>query len=283
MLDFDTYKDIDGINFLNKKDRSPYFTNYEHIYPWTNENLRDFFDMFDVKEKKVLCPTSSGDHFLNLALEGATDITCFDINRLSKYYQELKIAFIKKLDYSDFKNILFSNSVYTCLITYFLKNGVQLKKDLKESVYEFWSNVVKQYEINSIMSRDVQVDAYWNNKYLLNEKNYYQLKNRLKTVKLRYLDCDIKNLHKITQEKYDYIFTSNIFYYLMKNGSHKGTFDDLINLIGKNGQIVQYSFMPNHTNDLYFEERRKLDAKILYRCNQDNYIENIYTYRRKND
>ena len=42
------------------------------------------------------------------------------------------------------------------------------------------------------MSHDVQVDAYWNNKYLLNEKNYYQLKNRLKNVKLRYLDCDIK-------------------------------------------------------------------------------------------
>ena len=231
----------------------------------------------------MLCPTSSGDHFLNLALEGATDITCFDINRLSKYYQELKIALIKKLDYSDFKNILFSNSVYTCLITYFFKNDVQLKKDLKESVYEFWSNVVKQYEINSIMSHDVQVDAYWNNKYLLNEKNYYQLKNRLKTVKLRYLDCDIKNLNKITQEKYDYIFTSNIFYYLMKSGSHKCTFNNLLNLIGKNGQIVQYSFMPNHTNDLYFEERRKLDAKVLYRCDQDNYIENIYTYRRRND
>lgn len=69
----------------------------------------------------------------------------------------------------------------------------------------------------------------------------------------------------------------------MKDGSHKGTFDDLINLIGKDGQIVQYSFMPNHTNDLYFEERRKHDAKILYRCEQDNYIENIYTYRRRND
>lgn len=283
MLGFDTDKDIDGINCLNKKDRSPYFTNYEHIYPWTNENLRYFFDMFDVKEKKVLCPTSSGDHFLNLALEGATDITCFDINRLSKYYQELKITLIKRLDYSDFENILFSNDVYTCLITYFLNNDVQFKKNLKESVYEFWSNVVKQYEINSIMSHDVQVDAYWNNKYLLNEKNYYQLKNRLKTVKLRYLDCDIKNLNKITHEKYDYIFTSNIFYYLMKNGSHKGTFDDLINLIGKEGQIVQYSFMPNHTNDSYFEERRKHDAKILYRCEQDNYIENIYTYRRRND
>lgn len=52
MLGFDTYKDIDGINCLNKKDRSTYFTDYEHIYPWTNENLRDFFDMFDVKEKK---------------------------------------------------------------------------------------------------------------------------------------------------------------------------------------------------------------------------------------
>ena len=283
MLGFDTYKDIDGINCLNKKDISPYFTNYEHIYPWTNENLRYFFDMFDVKEKKVLCPTSSGDHFLNLALEGATDITCFDINRLSKYYQELKITLIKRLDYSDFENILFSNDVYTCLITYFSNNDIQFKKALKESVYEFWSNVVKQYEINSIMSHDVQVDAYWNNKYLLNEKNYYQLKNRLKTVKLRYLDCDIKNLNKITHEKYDYIFTSNIFYYLMKDGSHKGTFDDLINLIGKDGQIVQYSFMPNHTNDLYFEERIKHDAKILYRCEQDNYIENIYTYRRRND
>lgn len=231
----------------------------------------------------MLCPTSSGDHFLNLALEGATDITCFDINRLSKYYQELKIALIKRLDYSDFENILLSNDIYTCLITYFSNNDVQFKKDLKESVYEFWSNVVKQYEINSIMSHDVQVDAYWNNKYLLNEKNYYQLKNRLKTVKLRYLDCDLKNLNKITHEKYDYIFTSNIFYYLMKDGSHKGTFDDLINLIGKDGQIVQYSFMPNHTNDLYFEERRKHDAKILYRCEQDNYIENIYTYRRRND
>lgn len=283
MGDFDTFKDIDGINCLSKKDRSTYFTNYEHIYPWTNENLRDFFDMFDVKEKKVLCPTSSGDYFLNLALEGATDITCFDINRLSKYYQELKITLIKRLDYSDFENILFSNDVYTCLITYFSNNDIQFKKALKESVYEFWSNVLKQYEINSIMSHDVQVDAYWNNKYLLNEKNYYQLKNRLKTVKLRYLDCDIKNLNKITHEKYDYIFTSNIFYYLMKDGSHKCTFDNLLNLIGKNGQIVQYSFMPNHTNDLYFEERIKHDAKILYKCEQDNYIENIYTYRRRND
>ena len=85
----------------------------------------------------MLCPTSSGDHFLNLALEGATDITCFDINRLSKYYQELKITLIKRLDYSDFENILFSNDVYTCLITYFSNNDVQFKKNLKESVYEF--------------------------------------------------------------------------------------------------------------------------------------------------
>lgn len=71
MLDFDTYKDIEGINCLNKKDRSPYFINYEHIYPWTNENLRDFFDMFDV-------------------------------NQFSKYVSALKIAMIKKYGYYDF-------------------------------------------------------------------------------------------------------------------------------------------------------------------------------------
>ena len=52
MLGFDTYKDIDGINCLNKKDKSPYFTNYEHIYPWTNENLRYFLICLMLKKKK---------------------------------------------------------------------------------------------------------------------------------------------------------------------------------------------------------------------------------------
>ena len=45
-------KDIEGINCLNKKDRSPYFINYEHIYPWTNENLEVDLNDYVIKKKK---------------------------------------------------------------------------------------------------------------------------------------------------------------------------------------------------------------------------------------
>ena len=59
---------------------------YGQIYPFSNEDIGCYYDYYDLKDKKALCITSSGDHIIYASQGGATEIDAFDRNRLCKYY-----------------------------------------------------------------------------------------------------------------------------------------------------------------------------------------------------
>ena len=115
------------------------FGNADYIYPWTNENLSDYYEK-KLSGKRVLSVTSSGDHLLHAVLGGSKDIVAFDINHFAKYYAALKIALIKKYDYDDFFDYI------ECLICECPFLFINIINDVKEYLttdeYLFWKEYI---------------------------------------------------------------------------------------------------------------------------------------------
>lgn len=283
MTNFDYEKDSFFACDLKRQSNRNTFYEYDVIYPWTNEDLREFFHDFKLENKKILTVTSSGDHFLNMVLNGATDITCFDINKLTKYYQELKIAYIKMNDFNSFKKGLTKKLTYYELITYFKNNKEKFKPFLRMQVLNFWNLVLSKCEPMELVSFDVTYHLYQKNEYF-DEEKYDFLRNRLESVEPIYVDCDIKDLsHILRNNKYDYIFTSNIFYYYIKTGTYLNIINSLNDILNEKGKIIQYSFRPHHENDLYFDRKVNYDKKIVYRFEDkdEDYYESVISYKKK--
>ena len=55
---------------------------FDRCYSFTNERLRKYLSLFDLKNKKALTVTASGDHPLNI-IEVATDVKLRDEYKLS--------------------------------------------------------------------------------------------------------------------------------------------------------------------------------------------------------
>ncbi len=91
-------KMIQDISFLKSN-----YGSFDRIYPFSNENLADCFDFFDIKNKNCLSIMGSCDQALELYSRGAKTVTTFDCNPLTEYYGYLKIAAIL----SEFSNSKF--------------------------------------------------------------------------------------------------------------------------------------------------------------------------------
>ena len=76
---------------------------FNSIYPFTSENIAGYMKDLDLTDKKVITVTGSTDHILNAVLQGATEITTFDINPLTKPYMDLKISALKNTRFSEEK------------------------------------------------------------------------------------------------------------------------------------------------------------------------------------
>ena len=53
---------------------------FNSIYPFTSENIAGYMKYLSLTGKKVITVTGSTDHILNVILQGAAEITTFDIN-----------------------------------------------------------------------------------------------------------------------------------------------------------------------------------------------------------
>ena len=71
------------------------------FYSATNENL-EYLSMLGIDGKDTLTVTGSGDQALNLAFFGASSIETFDINQLTFFALDLKMAALMHLSRSEF-------------------------------------------------------------------------------------------------------------------------------------------------------------------------------------
>lgn len=176
---------------------------FSWIYPFTNENISEYYKYIDFKNKNVLTATSSGDHALNSILCGAKNIDTFDINPLAKYYSELKIAAIKTLSLEDFIKFLYKKGYFNNR-HYLSKDAYDiLKKELKDEYREFWDYFFSTYNSKRIYKSHLFTDDFLDLKKLkicndyMNEKKYSILRTKLKDMEINYHDISIENLSDI--------------------------------------------------------------------------------------
>lgn len=211
---------------------------FDSIYPFTTENITGYMNELDLTNKKIITVTGSTDHILNAIVKGSRNITTFDINPLTKYYMDLKIACIKELEIEEFLDIFLYNNKY--LDKDFISN---LDIDLESK--EFWNYQLYLYG-NYLMNSNLFNKKYFNsnskiifNMYL-DKDNYNKVKNNISNVNIKFLEYSLQDLE--LKEEYDYMFLSNI--------------SDYINLIFSDNYLYNYkelidSFL-DKVNYIYF-------------------------------
>lgn len=187
---------------------------FNSIYPFTSENIAGYMKDLNLTGKKVITVTGSTDHILNAILQGATEITTFDINPLTKPYMDLKISALKNLSYEDFiKLLLFESNMN-------LDYSIISSLDMSDESKMFWLEQLSKYNNSGIELRNSSLfntkyfnpnSKLWQNLYL--EKNKYNLlKQQIKDANITYINTSLKDLK--VDEYFDYMFLSNISDYL---------------------------------------------------------------------
>lgn len=235
----------------------------ESSYLWTNENMY-LYDNEDLKDKKILTVTSSGDHALNAILNGAKNIDSFDINLYSKYVSALKIAMIKKYDYNAFYYRVNWIENIGGLNFNAKENMVEeLKEYLTYDEYMFWKTEEYLRINNKICFYDiVNTNLYRNlNKYN-NVYSYKKLRRMLGDVSIIYNDFDIKDISDNINNKYDCIYVSNILeFFLSSDKEYKKVVQSLDGILNKRGKIHGYDFNWNMNAKYIDKYPNNLDYK----------------------
>ena len=166
---------------------------FRNVYPFATEMITGYMPKLEVKDKSVLTVGSSCDQVFNAMVEGAKDITLFDINS----------------NVRDF---------------YKLKRDIVLLVDREELFFA----VMKINEIP--LSRDVlelSVLQKMNN-YMANDYNYDKLRECLKNYSVKFIEGDIFNFDAaVGDTKYDRIIFSNILQYLLMHTKENEPYDFL--------------------------------------------------------
>ena len=152
---------------------------FNSIYPFTTENIAGYMHDLDLKNKRIITVTGSADHIINAIVRGATNITTFDINPLTKYYMDLKLASLRDLSYEDFLQI-------------FLYNGKDIdyrfidESEMPDNSKKFWMQQLLLYknDWNKLKQSTLFNRKYfnpnsklWQNLYL--EKSNYKIAQQM--------------------------------------------------------------------------------------------------------
>ena len=210
-------KDLQTVDSLitNQEYNRWKLSNLTWIFPFTNENIKSFFNNFEFKNKKCLTVLSGGDFVLDMYLKGANDITTFDINPLTYYFFNLKKAALQA-DFSlkDFNCFFLSTKRFN------KKQFEILKPYLDAASYEFWNFVYKKYDEdlirrNQSLFHECNINLNILKKFInyLNDENYLILKEKIEKLKINFIGEDIRNLYKKNLGTYDFIYFSNIIEY----------------------------------------------------------------------
>ena len=253
-LEEDIKQAIEIAKFSKYCDNYDEMKKHSRIYQNTTENIKEYMLFLDGNYKKALLPTASGDHQLEAILNGITEITCFDINHLSKYFTELKFAAIKNLSKKEFLNFMYEDIFNINIFTY-------LKNNLTEDVSTFWQELFKNCNIQEIVSNLFRyLGLQKNNAYLtgvdfskycainftryLEDNNYRFLQNRLGNIKIKYLDEDLCSLASTLNDTYDLINLTNIYEYVNSQIFYNGdqfftqSIISLISHLNKDGKML---------------------------------------------
>ena len=232
---------------VNKRSNYTRFCDSSSVWQWTNEPLKYYYAK-DLQNKKVLSVTAGGDHILHAILAGATDITGFDVNRFSKYFADLKMAMVKKYDYSTFwkmVNVLSQDGI---------KNINTLNpviKTLSDIHQEFFEVIEKRFydsrnneRLTIRLGMRLMTEYSYGNirKYAYGEfDKYLLLQEKIGNVNVKYHDYTLEELPLKLKDKYDLIYASNIIGRMTYASDALYVLNDLYYILNQDGVIYDYA------------------------------------------
>lgn len=245
----------------------------DKVFPFTNENLPQMFKDFDFEGKSVLTVGSSGDQLFESIVKGAKRVTVADANVYSQPFIELKIVALKNLSYEEASDYFTRESILDW------KYYKKVSHDLSPMAKEFWDTIMLEMELDLDTRRRI-VSKVFHGNFMHKGKNsasffrdreiYNKLKENIKDCEIDFIVADVTMFESLVQDKYDFIFLSNIFDYFRDSAFFK-CIDGLgRNILKPNGIMqVDYDFDENNFNGKMFD----LALKNVYLANDvNNYI-----------
>ena len=237
LLQWKSYLDMYG--FLSDN-----FGPFSKIYNMTTENLLEFVNSVDCCDKDVLTVVGSGDQAMNVILNGARNITCFDINPVAYCQLKLKKEAIKALSFDEFCRFFYIKNSNEDDYTFFDKRIFDKFADkLDSDTYQVFNYAYDYSKGNTkFIARDIYfyfnyaLDTMKNMSNYLNPKSYDKLADILNSddVNINFIETDFKDLKKkIGNNKYDLMIFSNISDYIhlmYDNDPIEGFHDDIMSL-----------------------------------------------------
>ena len=268
LIQWKTYLDMYG--FLSDD-----FGPFSKLYNMTTENLLEFVNSVDCCDKDVLTVVGSGDQAMNVILNGAKNITCFDINPIAYCQLKLKKEAIKTLSFDEFCRFFYIKKSNSDDYTFFDRELFDKFADKLDNdtidvfnhIYNFSNNDTKDIARDIYFFFNYDLASMQNMSNYLNVKNYNKLANILNSgdVNINFIETDFKDLkEKIGKNRYDLMMFSNIsdYIHLMYDNNPIGkfyddimSFTDNLNLSG----IMQVGYI----YDSVFFTQNILGAKLV--------------------
>lgn len=201
-------------------------TKFQHIYPFTTENISGYINAFNLKDRSLLTIGSSGDQVINAVFKGSKDITLLDINPFTKYYYYLKVAALLTLSKEEYLNFFRLKIYDNNPLEYnrkvlnketFMKIGKTLIA-IDEDSFFFWNTLLDEFDNIDVRENlfshdeDDKATIVKCNPYLRSGINYEETKRKIKKVTPTFITDNILT-HKLNRS-YDSIWLSNLGTYL---------------------------------------------------------------------
>lgn len=259
------------------------YQNFDKMMYLGGDNFKGLFSKIETLKKNALVVSSSGDFGLETAYQGFSNVTCFDINLLSRHMLYVKIAAVKALNYQEFCQLF-----QTALTKEWL---CKISPYLPDSTFLFFN---KLFQLNSsstlpnLFTHNYSKHAEYffqkcqQNFSAYNEHEFYQLKSCLQTKKFQFLPLDIFQKEKVSVclGKYDFIYFSNILFFasipiadFMKNifpiFYHSLRDGGVLLLNYFHSYVDEVKEKRTYKNRLYQEKNLLLYEQIKRYCNQE--------------
>lgn len=257
-----------GVSRIDSDGKVIYFEEYDSVYPYNNEDINYYYSNFNYNGS-ILAVASSGDHMLHSILAGSDDITLFDINKLTKYYCNLKLAGAKMLTYEEFFE--FFGKENSSAPNFICRNLYEkLKPALSNEDKYYWDSLYNNNLINKKRRERLfnLISIPSCNAYYEKDK-FYELQKILikKEIKIKFIHSNVLDLpnHLDKNKKYTSIFLSNIVSYMYDDNLEffiNLVRYELYNMLDKDGLIaLGFGIVP------------------IYACEEQ--LSNVYVLRKK--
>lgn len=227
-----------------------FFYDYSKVYFSSNEDLDSIFSGFDFKEKKVLSVLSSSDQLFKLKELGAKKVDTFDRNRLTYYYNFLRVWTIIYLNEDYPYEVLNNNHEWLNS----LLSKVECSSNEELTAFNFWKILA---DSKKDISNMFVVDRTTSN------NDNYNISCDIASVNMKFINMDIFRKNKY-DNKYDYVVLSNILEWTNGDSTFIDMVDNNLNKMLKPGGCVICSRVKYRNGGFELDEKRLFDSEFEY-------------------